>query len=130
MTRKGLAVGTVAALAIAGFITTPAYSAGVDDTSSLLPTSGYSEGYAVPASATQTFSLTYVTNETSGGTIKFRVTDPTGKIEPTHDSSGRSVTIANAATVEATTAEVITISHADIDDTISVGDRIVFNTMV
>jgi hypothetical protein len=131
MTRKGLAVGTVAALSIAGFITAPAaYAAGVDDTSSLLPTSGYSDGYAVPASATQTFSLTYVTNETSGGTIKFRVTDPTGKIEPTETSSGRAVAVANnavvAITVGAGATDVVKITNATLAAGLATGDRFIF----
>jgi hypothetical protein len=83
LTRRGLAFGAIVALASSVVAGAPANAAGVDATATLLPLTGYSEAYAVPAGAASVFSLKYTTTNTAGATIKFVVTDASSRIEPT-----------------------------------------------
>jgi hypothetical protein len=132
-TRKGLALGAASALILAGFSTAPAYAAGVDGTAQLVPTTGYSAGWAVPATTTATFSSTFTTTDSSGGTIKFLVEDPTGRVEPTGASEGRNlITLAGAsdsAEVLHATNTVILTDGAAITG-LEVGDVISFTVAV
>jgi len=87
MTKKGLALGSAAAMVVAGFSAVPANALGLADTTfvSLTPTTGTE--YSVLASDTgpgATFSL--ASNEAvtvSTGDLKFLVTDPNSWVEPT-----------------------------------------------
>jgi hypothetical protein len=108
MTTKGLALGSVAALVVAGFSAAPANALGLADTTfvSLTPTTGTE--YAVLASDTgsgATFSL--ASNEAvtvSTGDLKFLVTDPNSWVEPTIATEGREITVADNATIAVTAA--------------------------
>ena len=125
MTRKGLALGAVAALAVSGF-SLPANAAGLADTSfvSLAPTTGTE--YTVLAGASgKTFSLT--SNETStvaGGNFKFLVEgDLAGLVEPTQATTGRAITVANNAVVGLVVAtDTLTIADAALAATLAVND--------
>jgi hypothetical protein len=129
--RKGVALGAASALLLAGFTSAPAQAAGVDGTSQLVPTTGYAEGWAVPATATATFSSTFTTTDTGTGTIKFKVEDPTATIEPDVTSSGRAFTVADNSvaviTIGPGTTDVITITDAALAPTLSTGDVIMFD---
>ena len=132
-TRKGLALGAASALLLAGFTSAPAQAAGVDGTAQLVPTTGYAEGWAVPATATATFSSTYTTTDTSGGTIKFKVEDPTGKIEPTIATDGEVVAVADGATVAITSGaspikDKVTITNSTLAGKLSTGAKIYFTS--
>jgi hypothetical protein len=97
----------------------------------LLPLTGYSEAYAVPASAGAIFSLKYTTTNTAGATIKFNVTDPTGKIEPDVTSAGRKIAIDDAKvtliTIGAGATDTISITDQGLADVVSTGDLIKFD---
>ena len=89
LTRKGLALGAVTALALTGFTALPASAAGLADTSfvSLAPTTG--DEYNVLAITGSTFSLT--SNEAvtvSTGDLKYKVNDSSGLITPKGTSTG------------------------------------------
>ena len=90
-TKKSVAIAASVSMGLVGLVAAPANSAGVDGTAQLKPTNGYENGFAVPATAAATFGLTFTTTDTSGGTIKFKVEDPTGKIEPSGSSAGRTL---------------------------------------
>ena len=134
LTRKGLAFGALVALASSAIAGVPASAAGVDNTATLLPTTGYSEGYAVPASASQVFSLKYTTTNAAGATIKFKVVDPTAKIEPIATSGyvGRTlITLAGASDSVALAHASNTVTVTDATGAITgleIGDVVVFST--
>jgi hypothetical protein len=124
MTRKGLALGAAASLVVTGFSSIPANANGLADTSfvSLLPTTGTE--YTVLSGTGNTFSLT--ANEAATvaiGNLKFLVTDTAGVIEPTAATTGRSFDLANAATLNATTAEVVTLTDSTLAAKVATGDR-------
>jgi hypothetical protein len=131
LTRKGLAFGALVALGASVFAGAPATAAGLDNTASLVPTTGYSGGYAVPASASQTFSLKYTTTNVAGATIKFKVTDPTGKIEPTVASAGRAFAVADNSVVAIAygtgATDVVTITDSALAPTLATGDLVYFS---
>ena len=128
MTRKGLAIGAGVALIGSALVAAPA-QANITGFVTLEPSSGFKSAYAVLAGNGNTFSLTATQGATaihSGRELKFLVTDPEAKFEPTTSSAARSVSIANAATFGATTAEVITITQTGIGSAIAKGDIITF----
>jgi len=135
LTRKGLAFGALVALGSSLIAGAPASAAGLDNTATLLPASGFSGGYAVPASAAQTFSLKYTTTNAAGATIKFKVTDVTGKIEPAYNSAGRTALTIDPTTsgsedqfkLDAATDTLTLKDYSASSVALSVGDVIVFD---
>ena len=127
MTKKGLALGSAAAMVVAGFSAVPANALGLADTTfvSLTPTTGTE--YSVLASDTgsgATFSL--ASNEAvtvSTGDLKFLVTDPNSWVEPTIATEGRTLAIADDAVVTVTDSITATVTIADAAHTLSVGDK-------
>jgi hypothetical protein len=129
MTRKGLAFGAAAALAVTG-LSVPANALGLADNSfvSLTPPSGTS--YAVFAEDGNTFTLT--ANEAStvqGGNLKFLVEDGGALLEPAAASAGRT-----ALTVDQTSgSNVSAVASTDVvtvvqdGSALAVGDVIVFS---
>ena len=133
LTRKGLAFGALVALGASVIAGAPANAAGVDNTATLVPATGYAEAYAVPAAATATFSLKYTTTNVAGSTIKFKVTDPTGKVQPAVSSAARTqLTLAGAADsigmVAATNTVTVTDATAGGVTGLEAGDLVTFST--
>ena len=136
MTRKGLALGSAAALIATGFSALPANAAGLADTSfvSLAPTTGTS--YTTLAGSTYTFSLT--ANEAStvaGGNLKFHVVDESDLIEPgivtaSEAANYRTVAVANdaavAITVGAGTTDTLAITDSTLAAGLATGDLVYF----
>ena len=124
--RKGIALGAASALLLAGFTSAPAQAAGVDGTAQLVPTTGYAEGWAVPATATATFSSTFTTTDTGTGTIKFKVEDPTATIEPAIAQVGRTFVFANNSAIVLNVADnTLAITDATAAAALTTGDVIV-----
>ncbi len=129
MTRAGVALGSALAMFASTLVGAPAIAAGQADTSfvSLAPTDG--ESYNVLAIAGQTFSLS--ANQASsitasGRNVKYLVTDPGEVVEPAVGTTARPVSIAAAATVGATTADVVTLTMTGIGALVKSGSRITF----
>ena len=134
MTKKGLALGSAAAMVVAGFSAVPANALGLADTTfvSLTPTTGTE--YSVLASDTgsgATFSL--ASNEAvtvSTGDLKFLVTDPNSWVEPTIATEGREVALADetavATTVGAGATDVVSFTGLAAAVGLSTGDKIYF----
>ena len=125
LTLKGAAFGALVALSISAVA--PASAAGLADTSfvALAPKTGTE--YSVLAGAGKTFTLT--ANEAStivGGDVKHLVTDASDLISTTSATTGRTVTLADATRVDATTAEVVTITSSAISDALDTGDVVSF----
>jgi len=107
-TRKGLALGAIAALLASAFTSAPAYATGIDNGFvSLSPATGTE--YTVIAGAGNSFKLTANNASTlTVGNLKFLVTDASGAIEPGISTSGRvggAVTVSSTA-VDATSTSV------------------------
>ena len=138
MTRKGLALGSAAALIATGFSALPANAAGLADTSfvSLAPTTGTS--YTTLAGSSYTFSLS--ANEAStvaGGNLKFHVVDESDLIEPgivpaTETNNYRSVAIADNATILVTNGtglvDVVKITNSTLAAGLETGDLVYFTS--
>jgi trimeric autotransporter adhesin len=125
MTRKSLALGAAAALVVTGFSAMPANAAGLADTSfvSLAPTTGTE--YGVIAAAGNTFSMTANEAATvSTGNLKFLVTDPSGLVETTAATTGRTITLgadAGGTSVATSGTKLVTVTLAN---DLQIGDRI------
>jgi hypothetical protein len=125
LTLKGAAFGALVALSISAVA--PASAAGLADNSfvSLAPKTGTE--YSVLAGAGMTFGLT--SNEAStvaGGDLKFLVNDASDLISTTAATTGREVVLADAVRIDATTAELVTITSSAISDALDTGDVISF----
>ncbi len=113
LTRKGLAFGSLIALAATTFAGAPATAAGLADNSfvSLAPSSG--TAYTVVAGAGKTFSLT--SNEAStvaGGDLKFLVSDASDVVEVTSATSGRAGYTPADGDTAAIASNVVTVTTA------------------
>lgn len=131
-TLKSLALGAIGALVASSVSVLPANAAGLADTSyiTLKPSTGTE--YTVLAAAGATFSL--VANEASTvnvGNLKFLVSDPSGVVEPTTNTTARIgaqvTTSANSTLVSGSATLAETTFDLDVAHTIAAGSRIAFS---
>ncbi len=130
-TRKGLALGAIAAMLVSGFTSAPAYANGIDNGFvSLAPLTGTE--YTVIAGAGHSFKLTANNASTlTVGNLKFLVTDSSGDVEPGVSTSGRiagAVTASDAAKTAVSASSTAMTFTTDAASGVRTGQRISFDT--